>query len=87
MAKESRMAQVVYRVTRENTGKAHKAACKAVMMAYQVMFSGQDLDIVQKAAVQYVETVPDLKVSKVLVKLNKDGALVTICLVKREPKE
>ena len=56
-------------------------------MAYQVMFSGQDLDIVQKAAVQYVETVPDLKVSKVLVKLNKDGALVTICLVKREPKE
>jgi hypothetical protein len=56
-------------------------------MAYQVMFSGQDLDIVQKAAVAYVETVPDLKVSKISVKVNKDGALVTVCLVKRELKE
>lgn len=56
-------------------------------MAYQVMFSGQDLDMVQKAAVDYVKTVPDLKVSKVFVKVNKDGAFATICLVKRELKE
>ena len=56
-------------------------------MSYQVMFSGQDLDIVQRAAVQYVETVPDLKVSKVFVKMTKTGAFVTICLVKRELKE
>ena len=56
-------------------------------MSYQVMFSGQDLDIVQKAAVQYVKTVPDLKVSKTLVKVNKTGAFVTVCLVKRDPKE
>lgn len=56
-------------------------------MAYQVMFSGQDLDIVQRAAVQYVETVPDLKVSKIFVKVNKAGAFVTVSLVKRETKE
>lgn len=56
-------------------------------MAYQVMFSGQSLDIVQKAAVEYVKTVPDLKVSKVYVKLDKTDAFVTICLVKRELKE
>jgi hypothetical protein len=56
-------------------------------MAYQVMFSGQDLDIVQRAAVEYVKTVPDLKVTKTLVKANKTGAFVTVCLVKREPKE
>ena len=56
-------------------------------MAYQVMFSGQDLDIVQKAAVSYVKTVPELKVNKVLVKQTKTGAFVTVSLVKREPKE
>ena len=56
-------------------------------MTYQVMFSGQDLDIVQRAAVDYVKTVPDLKVSKIFVKVNKTGAFATICLVKREPKE
>lgn len=56
-------------------------------MKYQVMFSGQSLDIVQKAAVDYVKTVPDLKVSKVFVKMTKTGAFATICLVKRELKE
>ena len=56
-------------------------------MKYQVMFSGQSLDIVQKAAVEYTKTVPDLKVSKVFIKLNETDAFVTICLVKRELKE
>ena len=56
-------------------------------MAYQVMFSGQDLDIVQRAAVAYVETVPDLKVNKIFVKVNKAGAFVTVNLVKKDPKE
>ena len=56
-------------------------------MSYQVMFSGQDLDKVQKAAVAYVKTVPDLKVNKIFVKADKTGAFVTVCLVKRDPKE
>lgn len=56
-------------------------------MAYQVMFSGQSLEEIQKAAVDYVKTVPELKVTKVFVKRTDQDAYCTISLVKREPKK
>ena len=56
-------------------------------MAYQVMFSGQSLKDVQKAAVDYVKTVPGLKLCGYKAKQTDQGAFLIIGLVKNKPKE
>lgn len=56
-------------------------------MAYQVMFSGQSLKDVQRAAAEYIKTVPELKLCGYKAKQTDQGAFLTIGLVKNKPKE
>ena len=78
MAKESRMAQVGYRATRENTGKAGQAAKQKRLEMIIQMFSGQSLEACFIAAGQWLLDNPQYMVCYALAKQSQDGAFLYI---------